>query len=37
MKVILALLGIASGSFFVFYIGSLLVIVLYAKGETESD
>ena len=35
MKVILVLLVITSGSFFLFYIGCLLVIVLYAKGETK--
>lgn len=35
MKVIFALLAITSGSFFIFYIGCLLVILLYAKGETK--
>lgn len=35
MKVILALLAITSGLFFLFYIGSLLVIVFYVKGETK--
>ena len=35
MKAVLMLIAIVFGSFFLFLLGSLIVIVLYAKGESE--
>ena len=35
MNIIIGALFLTYGAFFMFYIGSLLVIVLYAKGETK--